>query len=465
MRGFIHDNFLLENKTAERLYHDYAKALPIIDFHNHLIPKDIAEDRLFGSIGNLWLEGDHYKWRAMRACGIHERFITGDANDWEKFQQWAQTVPKTIRSPLYHWTHLELKRYFGVDELLNPSTAFDIYEQCNEKAATPKYSVRNLLRSMNIEFLCSMEDPTNDLNYHKQIREDFEITVSAAFRPDKVLDIVNGGKFYIYMHQLEKAANMEIISYAQLCTALKKRHDYFFAFGCCQADFALDWFRFIEVSDAEAGRIFQQALSGKPLTPDEADAFRTSILIFLCELNHDRNWVQQFHLGALRNINMRGVKDIGEACGFDAINDTNYVGELGKFLDAMEKRKKLTKSVFFNLNPRDNAALVALINSFNDGSVEGKMQYGPPWWFLDQKDGIEQQLNDLSAFGVLGNFVGMLTDSRSFLSFPRHEYFRRILCNLLGKEVEKGLIPADESLLKDTVQNISYYNIKKYLGI
>lgn len=465
MQGFIHDNFLLENNTAERLYHEYAKELPIIDFHNHLVPKDIAEDRLFGSIGSLWLEGDHYKWRAMRACGISEKYITGDGSDWEKFKRWAQTVPATLRSPLYHWTHLELKRYFGIDELLNPDTAYSIYEQCNEKAVSDAYSVRNLIRKMHVEYLCSMEDPIDNLGWHKAIQKDFEVTVSAAFRPDNVLSILNTGKFIAYIRRLEHTQDNVITNYNQLCDVLKNRHGYFADFGCTQADIALDWFTFSEANEIETDRIFRKALSGKQVSPEEAGAFRTSILSFLCELNHAADWVQQFHLGALRNVNSRGVKEIGEASGFDAINDVNYVGELGRFLDAMECRGKLAKSIFFNLNPRDNAALITLINSFNDGSVAGKMQYGPPWWFLDQKDGIERQLNDLSIYGVLGNFIGMLTDSRSFLSFPRHEYFRRILCNLVGRDVERGLVPADEELLKKLVQNISYYNSKSFLGL
>lgn len=465
MASFIHDNFLLTNKTAQNFYHNFAKHLPIIDFHNHLIPKDIAEDRVFGSIGKLWLEGDHYKWRAMRANGINEEYITGKVSDWEKFEKWAATVPKTLRNPLYHWTHLELQRYFGINTLLNPSTARDIFDDCNEKVKTSEYSVRNLLRKMNVEYLCSTEDPVDSLTWHNKISDDFEIKVSTAFRPDKILNILDNESFNKYIHQLEKVCDFEITNYQLLCQAFEKRHNFFHAFGSRLADFALDWFTFINVKDAEADRIFKKVLLSENISLYEADAFRTSLLSFLCELNHNKKWAQQFHLGAVRNINERGARELGEATGFDAMNDLSYIAEFGKFLNKLELKGKLAKSIFFNLNPRDNAAVATLINSFNDSSIEGKMQYGPAWWFLDQKDGIERQLNDVSAYGILGNFIGMITDSRSFLSFPRHEYFRRILCNMLGKEVEEGLIPDDKELLKNTIENICYYNAKKYLCI
>lgn len=465
MPSFIHDHFLLSNSYAERLYHEYAKDLPIIDFHNHLVPKDLAEDRVFGNISKLWLEGDHYKWRAMRANGIDERFITGRSNDWEKFLHWAITVPKTLRSPLYHWTHLELKRYFDVDELLNEKTARDLYDHCNAKAATAEFSVHNLLRRMNVEYLCTTEDPVCSLEWHKKIRQNFEIEVSAAFRPDPVLAIHDTATFRPYVETLGASADVDINSYDALRRALDARHVYFHASGTRLSDIALDWFTFVSVSDEDTDRIFRKAMASQPISESECNAFRTSVLVFLCELNDRRGWAQQFHMGALRNVNTKGTTEIGAACGFDAMNDLTYVGEIGKMLNTLECRGALAKSIFFNLNPRDNAAVIALINSFNDGKVEGKMQYGPPWWFLDQKDGIERHLNDLSAYGVLGNFIGMLTDSRSFLSFPRHEYFRRILCNTLGRDIQDGLIPFDEDLLKTTVQDICYYNVKRYLGL
>ncbi|MEX1239637.1 MAG: glucuronate isomerase [Cyclobacteriaceae bacterium] len=465
MQPFIHENFLLTNPYSERLYHDYAANLPIIDFHNHLVPKDIAEDRIFGDISKLWLEGDHYKWRAMRASGINEEYITGQGSDWEKFWNWSVTVPKTLRSPLYHWTHLELNRYFGVDKLLNEKSAREIYDHCNAQAATPQFSVKNLLRKMNVEYLCTSEDPTCTLEWHKKIRGDFEIEVGAAFRPDPVLAINNGPLFRNYMEALGDATGLEIDSYKPLCQALENRHEYFHGFGTRLSDIALDWFTFSAISDRDADRIFRKVISGKAISQLECNGFRTTMLTFLCELNDDRGWVQQFHMGALRSVNTRSTADIGAACGFDAMNDVTYVGDVAKLLDSLEMRKKLARSIFFNLNPRDNAAVLTLINSFNDGLVEGKMQYGPPWWFLDQKEGIETQLNDLSSYGVLGNFIGMLTDSRSFLSFPRHEYFRRILCDVLGKDIKAGLIPFDEGLLKATVENICYFNVKRYLCI
>ena len=465
MQIFIHDNFMLTNGTAEKLYHTYAEHLPIIDFHNHLLPKDIASDRIFGNISSLWLEGDHYKWRAMRACGINEKYITGEAGHWEKFEKWAATVPKTLRNPLYHWTHLELKRYFGIDAILDPSSAREIFAICNEKAKTQDYSVRNLLRMMNIEYLCSMEDPTDTLKWHHQIKDNFEINVSAAFRPDNVLNILDNQFFIRYILQLSVLCGSEITNYQQLCAAIEQRHDFFHDFGTRQADVALDWFTFSPVNDSEADRVLRKALMGTQVSLSEANTYRATMLSFLCELNHSRHWVQQFHLGALRNINKKGTAELGGASGFDAMNDVTYIAEFGKFLDGMELRGKLAKSIFFNLNPRDNATILTLINSFNDGLIPGKMQYGPAWWFQDHKMGIEQHLNDLAAYGVMGNFIGMLTDSRSFLSFPRHEYFRRILCNMLGKEVEEGLIPNDDELLKNTIENLCYYNARAYLNL
>ena len=465
MTEFIHDNFLLTNATAELLYHDYARHLPIIDYHNHLNPADIAADRIFGSIGSLWLEGDHYKWRALRACGIDEKYITGISSDWEKFEKWAIVMPLLIRSPLYHWSHLELKRYFGVNQILNPATARAVYEQCNSVAPTKAFSVRNLLRKVNLEYSCSMEDPCETLGWHAGLKKDFEITVAAAFRPDRVLNIGDGSAFRNYIARLEEASDVSITSYSQLCDALESRHNFFHGMGCNQADFALDWIIFDERPDPVVNGILEKVLDGGEVSRADANIFRTAVLVFLCSLNHQKGWVQQFHLGALRSINDTMVKRIGEATGFDCINDGGYIEELGKLLNRLEDRGVLTKSIFFNLNPAHNTALVALINSFNDGIVHGKMQFGPPWWFLDHREGIEQQLNALSSIGVFGNFIGMLTDSRSFLSFTRHEYFRRILCNLLGSEAESGLIPDDRALLVNIVENICYYNAKKFLSI
>lgn len=464
-KPYINDDFLLTNPTARYLYHQYAKGLPVIDFHNHLPVKDMVDDRIFGNISTIWLEGDHYKWRAMRACGIDEYYITGAASDWEKFEKWAQTVPYLIRNPLYHWTHLELKRYFHIDELLDQRHAATIYDRCNEKLATADYSTRNLLRKANIEYLCTTEDPMTDLSWHQQLQADFEIGVSAAFRCDPILNIHEIGSFYRYVEALQHKVDCEIETFDQLCQVLERRHHDFHQFGCRLADFALDWFVFAEADSLTVNRIFGAARAGQSITRQEVNIFRTAILSFLCELNHVHSWAQQFHLGALRDVNLRGVNQVGQACGFDAINDVTYIAELGKFLNAMEQRQSLAKSIFFNLNPRDGSALAALVNTFNDGSIQGKMQYGPAWWFLDQKNGIEMQLNDFSIYGALGTFIGMLTDSRSFLSFTRHEYFRRILCNMLGSEMEAGLLPDEKSLLGETVENICYHNVKKYLEV
>lgn len=465
MQPFIHDTFLLNNPTAEELYHNHAKSLPIIDFHNHLSPKDIAEDRIFDNISRIWLEGDHYKWRAMRACGIDEYFITGGADDWAKFEKWAETVPRLLRNPLYHWTHMELTRYFDVQDLLHPGSAPAIYDRCNHVLTTPDFSVRNLLRKANVESMITIEDPVYDLNWHRRIRENFEIKVQAAFRPDPIFTIRQPETFREYVLALSQASNIPIASFGQLCQAFDQRHITFHEFGCRMADFALDEFQCENGSEREADTIFRKALSGKLVDKREANLFLVAILQFLCRLNHQRGWTQQFHLGALRDINQRGVRNIGAACGFDAVNDVPYVAEFGKFLNYLENDKVLARSICFNLNARDNDALAALVNTFNDGSSEGKMQYGPAWWFLDQKEGIEAQLDSLSVYGVLGTFIGMLTDSRSFLSFTRHEYFRRILCNVLGRETEAGLLPNDMELLGKTVEDICYNNSKKYLEI
>src|SRR3546814_688736 len=401
----------------------------------------------------------------MRACGIHEHFITGPADDWARFEKWAETVPRLLRNPLYHWTHMELARYFGINELLDSRSAADIYAQCNRVLATPDFSVRNLLRKANIEPMITIEDPVYDLTWHRLIREEYEIKVQAAFRPDPIFNIRQPEAFNQYVLALSQASDTDIGNITQLYQAFEQRHTEFHQFGSRMADFALDWFAYEQGSDIEVDGIFRKALSGKLVDIREANMFRVAVLLFLCKLNHQRGWVQQFHLGALRDVNQRGVIQIGAACGFDAVNDVPYVAEFGKFLNCLEMSGTLARSICFNLNARDNAALAALVNTFNDGSTEGKMQYGPAWWFLDQKGGIEEQLDSFSVYGVLGTFIGMLTDSRSFLSFTRHEYFRRVLCNMLGQEAEAGLLPNDMELLGKTVENICYYNAKKYLEI
>ncbi|SDS65241.1 glucuronate isomerase [Gramella sp. MAR_2010_147] len=459
---FITDNFLLQNTYAERLYRQYAEKQPIIDYHNHLPPKDIAEDRNFENITQVWLAGDHYKWRAMRTMGVDEKYITGNASDKEKFMAWAKTVPHTLRNPLYHWTHLELKRYFGIDELLNEESAERIYEEVNKQLQLPENSCRGLLKKMNVETLCTTEDPTDTLEYHKKLADsDFSIRVSTAFRPDKSI-FIESETYNNYLEQLGKVANVSINSYDDLKKALRSRIEYFHANGCRLCDHGLNYISFEDYSADEINEIFKKKIVGKNLTDLEAEKFHTAILLYLSETYHEFGWVQQFHLGALRNNNKRMLKELGPDTGWDSIADYSQAENLSSFLDALDGKDKLTKTILYNLNPADNEIFASMIGNFNDGSIKGKVQFGSGWWFLDQKDGIIKQLNALSNMGLVSCFIGMLTDSRSFLSYPRHEYFRRVLCNLFGEEIEKGELPEDLELVGKTIADISYHNAKEY---
>ncbi|TQI69324.1 glucuronate isomerase [Gramella sp. Hel_I_59] len=461
-KSFITDNFLLQNKYAEELYEQYASKQPIIDYHNHLPPKDIAEDRNFENISQVWLAGDHYKWRAMRTMGVDEKFITGDASDKEKFLAWAKTVPHTLRNPLYHWTHLELKRYFGIDELLNEDNAERIYEEVNRQLQLPENSCRGLLKKMNVKTLCTTEDPVDTLQYHQQLAtSDCEIKVSTAFRPDKSI-LIETENYTQYLKELGKSANVEIKTYADLKKALYGRIKYFDANGCKLCDHGLNYISFEEFSEAEIKEIFRKRLEGKELTSLEIEKFHTAILLYLSETYHEFGWVQQFHLGALRNNNKRMLKELGPDTGWDSIADYSQAENLSSFLDALDGKDKLTKTILYNLNPADNEIFATMVGNYNDGSVKGKVQFGSGWWFLDQKDGIIKQLNALSNMGLVSCFIGMLTDSRSFLSFPRHEYFRRVLCNLFGQEMESGELPNDMELVGKTIANISYHNAEEY---
>ncbi|MUP44854.1 glucuronate isomerase [Gramella sp. BOM4] len=461
-KTFIKDNFLLQNKYAEELYKKYAEKQPIIDYHNHLPPKDIAEDRNFENITQVWLYGDHYKWRAMRTMGVDEKYITGDASDKEKFMAWAKTVPHTLRNPLYHWTHLELKRYFGIDELLNEESAERIYEGVNRQLQLPENSCRGLLKKMNVKTLCTTEDPVDTLEYHQQLAEsDFSIKVSTAFRPDKSIMIENEN-YSDYMKELGKAADMTINSYDGLKKALRSRIEYFHENGCRLCDHGLNYISFKEFSAEEINSIFNKKLKGEEISDLEAEKFHTAILLFLCETYHEFGWVQQFHLGALRNNNKRMLKELGPDTGWDSIADYSQAENLSAFLDALDGMDTLTKTILYNLNPSDNEIFATMIGNFNDGSIKGKVQFGSGWWFLDQKDGIIKQLNALSNMGLVSCFIGMLTDSRSFLSFPRHEYFRRVLCNLFGEEMENGELPEDLELVGQTIANICYNNAEEY---
>ncbi|MBD0823699.1 glucuronate isomerase [Aestuariibaculum marinum] len=461
-KTFIHDNFLLENKYAEELYHTYSKHQPIIDYHNHLPPQQISEDKTFSNITNVWINGDHYKWRAMRTLGVNEKFITGDGSDKDKFLNWAKTVPYTMRNPLYHWTHLELTRYFGITDLLSEKTAEKIWEQTQEQLTSGDYSCRQLLNKVNAEVVCTTEDPTDTLEHHQAIaKSDFNVKVSTSFRPDKAI-LINADGYNDYVNALGKSAEVEINSYEDLLGALRKRIEYFNANGCTLCDHGLDQIYFESYTESEVKAIFAKKRDGKEVSNEEALKFQSAVLVYLCETYHEFGWVQQFHLGALRNNNARMHRILGPDTGWDSIGDYPQAQKLSAFLNALDSKDKLTKTIIYNLNPADNEVMATMIGNFNDGSVKGKVQFGSGWWFLDQKDGMTKQLNALSNMGLVSCFVGMLTDSRSFLSFPRHEYFRRILCNLLGDEIQRGELPNDMEWIGKMVADISYFNAKEY---
>ncbi|UPZ15037.1 glucuronate isomerase [Flavobacterium humidisoli] len=459
---FIHDNFLLENKYAEELYHNYSKNQPIIDYHNHLNPQFIAEDKIFDNITQVWINGDHYKWRAMRTLGINEQFVTGNGSDKDKFLNWGKTVPYTMRNPLYHWTHLELARYFDIYDLLNEKSAEKIYIETSEKINSQAYSTQNLLKKVNAELVCTTEDPIDSLEFHQKFANNSTgIKMSTAFRPDKAILIANDG-YNAYLDTLGDVSGVAINTYADLLAALRKRIEFFNANGCKLSDHGLDQIYFENFTESEINAIFKKKRENGELSPEEALKFQSAVLIFLCETYHEFGWVQQFHLGALRNNNARMHRILGPDTGWDSIGDYPQAQKLSGFLNALDSKDKLTKTIIYNLNPADNEVMATMIGNFNDGSVRGKVQFGSGWWFLDQKDGMTKQLNALSNMGLISCFVGMLTDSRSFLSFPRHEYFRRILCNLLGDEIKRGELPNDMEWIGKLVADISYNNAKEY---
>lgn len=459
---FISDNFLLENSYAEELYHTYAKHHPIIDYHNHLPPQEIADDKIFGNLTNVWINGDHYKWRAMRTLGIDEKFITGPASEKEKFMQWAKTVPYTMRNPLYHWTHLELARYFDIYDLLDEKSSEKIYHETSEKLSSPEYSCQNLLLKANAEVVCTTEDPTDMLLQHQKLaKSNFKVKVSTAFRPDKAV-LISNKNYNDYLDALGESADVTVNSYDDLCEALKKRIDYFHQNGCRLSDHGLDQMYFEKFTESDISSIFKRKRNNQAITENEVLQFQTAILLFLSETYHHYGWVQQFHLGALRNNNTRMHQILGPDTGWDSINDFPQAQKLSAFLNALDRTNKLTKTIIYNLNPADNEVMATMIGNFNDGSIKGKIQFGSGWWFLDQKDGMTKQLNALSNMGLISCFVGMLTDSRSFLSFPRHEYFRRVLCNLLGDEIKRGELPNEMEWIGKLVSDISYNNAKEY---
>jgi glucuronate isomerase len=460
---FLTDDFLLQNEFARILYHDYAKDLPIIDYHCHLPQRDIARNRQFENISQIWLAGDHYKWRAMRTLGINEKYITGNASDKDKFEKWAYTVPYTVRNPLYHWTHLELQRYFGINQLLNPDSADNIYHDCTEKLNTPEYSTRSLLKKMKVQVVCTTDDPADSLEDHIQLKqENFEIKILPTFRPDKAYAVENPAAYLTYLGQLGGVANMEINRFTDLLKALEKRIEFFVSVGCKLADHGLEQLYHFKANAFDIEVLFKKVKKLEHLTTEEAHFFKYKTLLELCRLYHKHGWTQQFHLGALRNTNERMLRELGPDTGFDSIGDFSQSVALARFLNELDSTNQLAKTILYNLNPADNEVMGTMIGNFNDGSSKGKIQFGSAWWFLDQKDGMEKQINALSNLGLLSCFIGMLTDSRSFLSYPRHEYFRRILCNLIGRDVENGELPKDEKWLGKIVSDICHYNAKEY---
>ncbi|WP_054028428.1 glucuronate isomerase [Bacillus sp. FJAT-28004] len=467
MKPFMDDHFLLSNETAIKLYHDFAKDMPIIDYHCHLSPQQIFENKSFENITEAWLYGDHYKWRAMRANGIEERYVTGGegVTDYERFEAWAKTVPQTIGNPLYQWSHLELRRYFGVYELINEKNAPFIWEQVNAKLATGQFKARDLVKMSNVEVICTTDDPVDSLEYHIAIKdlEDFNVQVLPSFRPDKALEI-NRATFLEWIGKLGEAAAMTINSYDALLEALAARVKFFDEVGCKVSDHALDYVAYAETTKAEAAAIFAKALNGVTVSMEEEKQYKTFTLLFLGRLYAERGWAMQFHINAARNNSSRMFGKLGPDTGFDSINDSVVAYPLTRLLDALDMDDALPKTIVYSLNAKDNDVLGSIIGSFQGGGVPGKIQLGSAWWFNDTKNGMLDQMNTLANQGLLSRFVGMLTDSRSFLSYTRHEYFRRLLCNLLGEWVENGEAPQDMELLGEMVQNISYRNAKAYFG-
>jgi glucuronate isomerase len=467
MKPFLDEDFLLDSPTAMRLYHDYAADQPIIDYHCHLPPEQLADNHHFATLTQIWLNGDHYKWRAMRSNGVPERFCTGDATDWEKFEMWAKTVPYTVRNPLYHWTHMELRKPFGVtDTLLSAATARSIYDRCNEQLALDEFSTQGLLRQFRVVVVCTTDDPVDTLAAHlRHARQPGATTrLLPTWRPDRVLAIGDLPAWNLWVDQLAAAANVAVDSFSTLLDALRRRHDFFHQVGCRISDHGIERVFADPYTDREIAAIFAKARAGQALSPLEQEQFRSALLYELAVLDHARGWTQQLHLGAMRNNSTRMMRELGPDTGFDSIGDYAQAVPLARFLDRLDSTHQLCKTILYNLNPADNEVLATMLGNFQDGSCPGKLQFGSAWWFLDQKDGMERQLNALSALGLLSRFVGMLTDSRSFLSYSRHEYFRRLLCNLLGNDVEHGLLPHDLDLLGNLVRDVCFRNASGYFG-
>lgn len=461
---FIDDDFLLHSRSAQQLYHEFAASMPIIDYHCHLPPDEIANNRQFNNLTEIWLNGDHYKWRAMRTNGINEKYITGDASDYEKFEQWANTVPYTMRNPLYHWSHLELQRYFGVSNVLKGETAKFTYDTCTDLLNTEAYRAQALIQKMNVEVVCTTDDPIDTLEHHQALaNQELGFIVLPAFRPDKAI-FIDTDNFNAYIERLGQTEDVEIRSLYDLIEVLKARADFFHERGCRLSDHGLEQIYSADFTDAEADKILQKKLAGKTIFAGEAVIFKSAMLYHLGKIYHSKGWTQQFHLGAMRNNNSRMMRQIGPDTGFDSIGDFSQAHALSRFLDRLDNEDRLAKTILYNLHPADNEVMATMIGNFNDGSVAGKIQFGSGWWFLDQLDGMEKQMNALSNMGLISRFVGMLTDSRSFLSYPRHEYFRRLICNMFGDDVEKGLLPNDLPWIGKLVQDICYNNAKSYFN-
>ncbi len=468
MKPFLSENFLLQTESAQRLYHEFASSMPIFDYHCHLPVDEIADDKKFANLTAIWLNGDHYKWRAMRTNGIDEHYITGSASDEEKFMAWARTVPKTIRNPLYHWTHLELKKPFGLEgTLLNESTAKEIYSTCSDKLQQDSFSTRGLLKQMNVRVVCTTDDPVDTLEHHIKIAEDenFSVKILPTFRPDKAMAVENVSAFNSYVDLLAEVSNIDISSFTTFLECIDSRHEFFHERGCRLSDHGLEQPYAEEFTREQTTASFAKIRSGKALTKEEELRFKSAMLFEFGIMDYERGWTQQFHFGALRNNNSRALRVLGPDTGYDSIGDFSIGKQLAGMLDSFESKSKLAKTILYILNPRDNEMIATMAGNFQDGIVPGKIQFGSGWWYNDQKDGMERQINTLSNMGLLSCFVGMLTDSRSFLSYPRHEYFRRVLCNLFGNDIENGELPADFDLIGTTIQDISYNNAVNFFGI
>lgn len=466
MKEFLNDNFLLNSEAAVELYHNYAKEMPIFDYHCHLNPEEIANDKSFRNITEIWLGGDHYKWRAMRSNGVDEKYITGDASDYDKFIAWAKTVPYCIGNPLYHWSHLELKRFFGIDLIINEENADEIWERANELLKQKEFTAKQLIKNSNVKALCTTDDAIDTLEFHKKIREDkeFNVKVYPALRPDKGINIQND-TFVPWMKALSEISEVKIENYGDFINALELRVEYFHQEGCRLSDHGLDKLFYKESTDEEANEIFAKAMKGEALSNDEVDKYKTRTLLNLAKMYNKRNWTMQLHIGALRNNNSRMFKVLGPDTGYDSINDGNIAEALSKLLNEIDKTNELPRTILYCLNPNDNYLLGTMIGNFQGGGIPGKIQFGSGWWFNDQKDGMKDQMSALANLGLLRRFVGMVTDSRSFISYTRHEYFRRVLCDLVGSWADAGEAPNDIDLLGKMIQEICFLNAKEYFGV